>query len=829
MGGGKDPPRFTPSRSALDESFTWRPAVNKEYGINIPIYRRLNGKLDSPENCSRNGRRVRAKNHSQNRPTVQFIGESWKGDIAYYFKKARYAYIDEETEEELDTGVEEFESGDVVAILSDGSVTRNTSDPDTQFLSVIPGSVSDQLSPWKTLPDPVPEPIEDYQLVSLLGMVYVRIKDSSALKETSTSKIRKHYVIYPSGDNDGFGILGKKKDSCPVCLKTGCNHAVAVPFDTLVPQDYNGRGDLVLCLRSGDTVRPLLETLRETNNSLASLKEEQQNEMDKLSDQVKQLGLDFQEHLKVDAEEGPDHSKTYIVEVPSAKNDTTKNVNIPSNIEHVQLFPYPPQQEVSHDECIMLSSTLKIHGCINILENDHGKMIALEPYYSSFYAQHPTKAKTIEGAILFDLIGENLECRTYCFQKRHPFRVSDIKLLLDGEYIHSVNGIFSEIFVEDRFILRIMRVVRKTDVQKFLPIIAIPQLYRNIHKDLSTYSTIGGILSDLAENGSTVLEKPSPSEETSFKQMLKNGQWDDVCLYVTSHKYSPILLQNLPTSTLTKIKRGLDELLRTKYKSETENNESVSVLIKDRFFPPLNDNDSLVMQIKLLACFYVTLLPASEKTLTLLRMNAITVAIKDNPVMCIKWASKNNIRVIGKFIGWDYSAKKGKFPNTQLARAAIRIINCLLNFSCVIRKLGNEVKPIISTAFSIIENHTEDAEVNSMAYSIILSFTKDPFSRTYSGSFPQMQALLQDSLEYNEKYKPLVERIKLLMRQIFFTNMCVEEDIRASVPFCVKLPYATPSGRDRMWDTFLILHFNTPRPQKDIKFWVKVPLPCPLP
>merc|ERR1712137_606626 len=315
MGGGKDPPRFTPSRSALDESFTWRPAVNKEYGINIPIYRRLNGKLDSPENCSRNGRRVRAKNHSQNRPTVQFIGESWKGDIAYYFKKARYAYIDEETEEELDTGVEEFESGDVVAILSDGSVTRNTSDPDTQFLSVIPGSVSDQLSPWKTLPDPVPEPIEDYQLVSLLGMVYVRVKDSSVLKQSNSSKIREKYVIVPSGLNDGFGKLVRKEEA------KGYQEVVAIPFDNNVFPHNDGY--LVLCLRSGATVQPLLESLREQNNSLASLQEEQQKELENLSSQVVQLGLDFKEHLEVhDSNDGSAEREEELKKSSDSQNGT---------------------------------------------------------------------------------------------------------------------------------------------------------------------------------------------------------------------------------------------------------------------------------------------------------------------------------------------------------------------------------------------------------------------------------------------------------------------------------------------------------------------------
>ena len=63
--GGKDPPRFAPSRSAYDESFKWRPQVNSEFGINIPIYRRLNGKLDSESTCRRTAHRVRTKSEEK--------------------------------------------------------------------------------------------------------------------------------------------------------------------------------------------------------------------------------------------------------------------------------------------------------------------------------------------------------------------------------------------------------------------------------------------------------------------------------------------------------------------------------------------------------------------------------------------------------------------------------------------------------------------------------------------------------------------------------------------------------------------------------------------
>ena len=58
--GGKRPPAFTPNRSAFCESFIWRVQVNATFGINIPLYRKLNGRLDSVQDPHR----VHCRSHS---------------------------------------------------------------------------------------------------------------------------------------------------------------------------------------------------------------------------------------------------------------------------------------------------------------------------------------------------------------------------------------------------------------------------------------------------------------------------------------------------------------------------------------------------------------------------------------------------------------------------------------------------------------------------------------------------------------------------------------------------------------------------------------------
>ena len=74
--GGKATPAFYPSRSVHDESFVWRPQVNKKYGIKIPIYRQLNGRLDS-ENDGRFRKRTTIDTKLISLPTNNLSNDKW--------------------------------------------------------------------------------------------------------------------------------------------------------------------------------------------------------------------------------------------------------------------------------------------------------------------------------------------------------------------------------------------------------------------------------------------------------------------------------------------------------------------------------------------------------------------------------------------------------------------------------------------------------------------------------------------------------------------------------------------------------------------------------
>ncbi len=56
---GQTPPKFFPSRSAYDQSFVWRPFVNRLYGIDIPLFVNKNGITDNPAMHSNRRRKKR--------------------------------------------------------------------------------------------------------------------------------------------------------------------------------------------------------------------------------------------------------------------------------------------------------------------------------------------------------------------------------------------------------------------------------------------------------------------------------------------------------------------------------------------------------------------------------------------------------------------------------------------------------------------------------------------------------------------------------------------------------------------------------------------------
>jgi len=74
-------------------------------------------------------------------------------------------------------------------------------------------------------------------------------------------------------------------------------------------------------------------------------------------------------------------------------------------------------------------------------------------------------------------------------------------------------------------------------------------------------------------------------------------------------------------------------------------------------------------------------------------------------------------------------------------------------------------------------------------------------------------------------------QIHELLRQAFFVDVFAEDDIQSTVPFTCKLPLPSPSGRDTMLDTFLVMYFrNVPLYAENysVSFWVHLPIPTAL-
>lgn len=81
---GRDPPRFFPTRSAFDESFIWRPHVNKQFNIDIPVYQKINGKFDDP-NALTKRKRSRPSDLTQDAENLLKLPKREKGIFSFFF------------------------------------------------------------------------------------------------------------------------------------------------------------------------------------------------------------------------------------------------------------------------------------------------------------------------------------------------------------------------------------------------------------------------------------------------------------------------------------------------------------------------------------------------------------------------------------------------------------------------------------------------------------------------------------------------------------------------------------------------------------------------
>lgn len=85
-----------------------------------------------------------------------------------------------------------------------------------------------------------------------------------------------------------------------------------------------------------------------------------------------------------------------------------------------------------------------------------------------------------------------------------------------------------------------------------------------------------------------------------------------------------------------------------------------------------------------------------------------------------------------------------------------------------------------------------------------------------------MQKLLQQDIKTKNLRSNIIQPIKELLCQMFFTDIFVEEDVLSTAPFYGKLPFPTPSGRDSIWDTFFILYFSCLSENNNIYFYAKL-------
>lgn len=177
--------------------------------------------------------------------------------------------------------LESFEPGDVVAILNNGTVTKNTNLDCVQFVSVVPGEIDDPISPWKIFPDPPPKDIENYQAVMMLGIAYVKV-------ETTKSSNFCTKLVIPSGNGDGQGSLIEKLDIDDEGNKFSLVVGLPIDDSTTINQSYPNQHQILIA-RNGQIYQPVISALLSKLCSLTIQTDKNSQKIEQLTDKVQQL------------------------------------------------------------------------------------------------------------------------------------------------------------------------------------------------------------------------------------------------------------------------------------------------------------------------------------------------------------------------------------------------------------------------------------------------------------------------------------------------------------------------------------------------------------
>mmetsp|Transcript_6866 Transcript_6866/g.28958 ORF Transcript_6866/g.28958 Transcript_6866/m.28958 type:complete len:1371 (-) Transcript_6866:56-4168(-) len=488
------------SRSPYFVSFIWRKYVNAIYNIRIPPFRDPDtGMLDTEQLLRQKMRSSRTplKQLQLDKVLKEAISNAdsrkqpgrYRGDIAYYFRKSVWAVTEAEaqdlrefapegavqqTEDGLWAYTEIFQPGDIVAVLADGSVTKDTTRQDVALISVVPGDERSLIAPWKCLPEPAPEPVADYSLVAVMGIVQVRV--TGTVPENSDET----YVIVPSGHADGTGVVLPQRQWASA---SAVQPIVALP---LAGKEEEGEG-LLLAFRSEQINVPWLQRLEDKTTRLETRQNQHSEQITAISTAVDELQAggalspgDPRERLELQQRPRLKASHTQmasagmapckcLARLLSTLEDQGKSlqevlVEAGENVVTVSGHPYAVQYAMTKEtgerlpvENVAIVQVGKVLLAVQAM-NKRGTETAKEEESAATPGGEETKGET-------EAEEESGKGASTPGSAIAPLSEEDLRRLEEGEYSARINQECAgcEIMLDDRFVLRLLKVRRWND------------------------------------------------------------------------------------------------------------------------------------------------------------------------------------------------------------------------------------------------------------------------------------------------------------------------------------------------------------------------------
>jgi len=693
--------------------------------------------------------------------------------------------------------MEHFEPGDVVAVLSNGTVTKDTTLDNVQFVSVVPGDPGDSISPWKILPDPPPDNIEEYQLVVMLGIAKVNISSFQPYAFDSC-------LVIPSGISDGNGVIIKKDDIAEEDNRF--SQVIGLPIgeiSTLVAPSDDSECRQILIVRNSQIYQPVITQLLSTICTIKKNSEQHSKQIEKLTRQIEEL--------------------------------KTSPITRPNETELLQIVEICPSiivalaQKSNDKKCSLLHEAAEDEPKLwSILATKQGKAIVSapgKPHEIMVVANETNSPEKLNNILVVDIIAKNNEKRSFAFQRRACWLPSDADSLCRGNYSYCLNGPICEFAVNGRFCLRFMVVTRKpniSDVNLFRRLFTYSQRV-STRITAPSSSQLKRILRDWKR-----VKKDIPSDsEVDIHSLIEQSRWLKFSTHILTQPPPFQLSKEELVFTCSKLKEHVESMI----KSDKEN--LLMHGIRATFLPDFSKL-STEQQVSAWARYVIALEPLKEtreKSIPQYYLESVCAVADGSPLFCWKWCSAANIDALSYELGWDGNTQKD-FPHTKNAMLAFNIFFHLLQFGPVLRKFGQRIAIPLATAAKLISDKRTAQETLLQAYKVLQLCSKDLFLRGILLKYKQVLSFF--SVKYKPPFadvQPIVTDIKQQLYHRSFAGVVVDSDVSASIPFIANIPAPDPSYMDKLKNLLFILTFREHSlyaTSDYIQFWVKFPLQVPI-